>query len=91
MPVIVDLGVMYRRNGQPDKALEMFNKALELQPGFEQALFNKGVVQYNDLADAKGAIETWKELLIVNPNAKGPNGVPVSEMLKQLTPDTEFK
>lgn len=91
VPVIVDLGVMYRRNGQPDTAIEMFNKALELQPGFEQALFNKGVVLYNDLGDTKGAVQAWKELLIVNPNATGPNGVLVSELIKDLGDEAEWK
>jgi cytochrome c-type biogenesis protein CcmH/NrfG len=91
VPVIVDLGVMYRRNGQPEKAVEMFNKALELQPGFEQALFNKGVVLYNDLGNTKGAVEAWKELLSINPNATGPNGVPVAEMVENLADEAEWK
>lgn len=91
VPVIVDLGVMHRRNGQPDKAIETFDKALELQPGFEQALFNKGVVLYNDIGDTKGAVKVWKELLTVNPNATGPNGVPVAEMIENLADEAEWK
>lgn len=91
VPVMVDLGVMYRRNSQPDKALEVFNKALELQPGFEQALFNKGVVLYNDLGDTKGAVQAWNELLIVNPGATGPNGVPVSQMVENLADEATWK
>lgn len=90
VPVIVDLGVMYRRNSQPDKAVEMFNKALELQPGFEQALFNKGVVLYNDLGDTQGAIDVWKELITINPNATGPDGTPVSEMIENISTEVEW-
>ncbi len=84
-PVLTDLGVMYRRSGQPEKAIESFNKALTIQPGFEQALYNRGVVQANDLADIKGAIASWKELLQVNPGAKTPNGVPITEMVENLS------
>ncbi len=83
--VLTDLGVMYRRNGQPEIAIETFDKALAASPGFEQALFNKGVVLYNDLGDIKGAIQSWRELLIVNPGATGPNGVPVEKMVEDLS------
>jgi tetratricopeptide (TPR) repeat protein len=91
VPVMVDLGVMYRRNSQPEKAVEEFDKALEIQPGFEQALFNKGVVLYNDLSDTKGAVKVWKELLAINPNAKGPNGALVSEMVENLDDEANWK
>jgi tetratricopeptide (TPR) repeat protein len=84
-PVLTDLGVMYRRNGQPEKAIEAFDKALASTPGFEQALFNKGVVLYNDLGDLGGALQAWRELLIVNPGAMGPNGVPVEKMVDDLS------
>ena len=82
--VLTDLGVMYRRNGQPEKAVETFNKVLEIQPGFEQALFNKGVVLYNDLGDLEGALQAWRQLLAINPGARGPNGVAISEMVDNL-------
>ena len=81
---LTDLGVMYRRNGNSDKAIEIFDKALQVTPGFEQALFNKGVVLYNDKGDMEGALQTWRELLIVNPGATGPNGVPVETMVDDL-------
>jgi cytochrome c-type biogenesis protein CcmH/NrfG len=84
-PVLTDLGVMYRRNGQPDKAIEMFDKALEINPALEQAMFNKGIVLYNDLGDVNGAIENWKSLLQINPDARGPSGIPVSTMVDDLS------
>jgi len=83
--VHTDLGVMYHRNGQPDKAIEAFDKALALQPGFEQALFNKGIVYYNDLGDTSAAIRVWNELLIVNPGATGSDGVPIAQMIKNIS------
>lgn len=84
-PVMTDLGVMYRRNGEPEKAIEMFDKALEINPVLEQARFNKGVVLHNDLGDTEGALQAWQELLRINPGARGPNGVPVSTMVEDLT------
>jgi len=90
-PVLTDLGVMYRRNGQPDKAVESFDKALEASPGFEQALFNKGVVLYNDMGDLEGALQSWRELLIVNPGATGPNGVPIETMVDDLSKQLQNK
>ena len=83
--VLTDLGIMYRRNGQPDKAIETFDKALQVSPGFEQALFNKGIVLYNDFGNAAGAIGIWKELVIVNPGARTPNGGLVSEMIDNFS------
>ena len=90
-PVLTDLGVMYRRNGEPEKAIEMFDKALEINPSLEQAMFNKGIVQYNDLGDVNGAIQAWKELLQINPGAKGPNGVPVATMVEDLSKQIQDK
>jgi len=82
--VLTDLGVMYRRNRQPDKALEIFNKAIAIDPTLEQARFNKGVVLYYDMGDREGAIKAWEEVLKINPNALAPNGQPISEAIKSL-------
>lgn len=90
-PVLTDLGVMYRSNGQPDKAIEAFDQALQASPGFEQALFNKGVVLYNDLGDLENALQAWRELLTVNPGAMGPNGVPVEKMVDDLSRQLQSK
>ena len=84
-PVLTDLGVMYRRNGQPNQAIESFEKAVQISPGFEQALFNKGVVLYNDMGNLEGAIQAWRELLLVNPGYMGPGGVTVEKMVDDLS------
>lgn len=89
--VLTDLGVMYRRNKQPDKAIESFDKALQVAPGFEQALFNKGIVLLNDQGNLEGALQAWRELLIVNPGAMGPNGVPVENMVEDLSRQLQSK
>ena len=82
--VLTDLGVMYRRNGQPEKALAVFDQAMSIAPNHEQSRFNKGVVLRYDLNDREGAIKAWEELLKINPNALAPNGMPVSEAIKEL-------
>jgi tetratricopeptide (TPR) repeat protein len=89
--VLTDLGVMYRRAGQPDKAVETFDQALKIIPGFEQALFNKGIVLLNDLGKNEEALKTWKELLLINPGARGPDGTPVSELVEKLPAFQEKK
>ena len=82
--VLTDLGVMYRRDGAFEKALASFDQAIAIAPTLQQPRFNKGVVLYYDLKDKDGAIKAWEELLKVNPNATTPNGVPLSEAIKNL-------
>jgi tetratricopeptide (TPR) repeat protein len=75
---------MYRRNGQPLKAIESFDKAMAIVPNHEQSRFNKGIVLRYDLNDREGAIRAWEELLKINPGAIAPNGQPLSEAIKTL-------
>ena len=75
---------MYRRNGQSDKALESFDKAIAADPSHEQARFNKGIVLNYDMNDREGAIRVWEDLVKVNPNATAPNGQLISEAIKSL-------
>ena len=82
--VITDLGVMYRRDGQYDKALDCFRRTLAIEPGHPVALFDMGVVYYYDLHDAASARKAWEELVAKTPQAKAPDGTPVSELLKQI-------
>ncbi len=82
--VMTDLGVMYRRSGQSPKAIETFDKVLEINPGHEQALFNKGVVLFYDVNNHEGALETWRTLVKINPNATTPSGSSISELIEQL-------
>jgi len=89
--VLTDLGVMYRHSGQPDKAVETFNQALVVSPGFEQALYNKGIVMYYDLGKIGEALKAWKELLLINPDARGPDGTPVSDMVDKSAAFQEKK
>ncbi len=87
--IMTDLGIMYRRNGQPDKALAEFNKVIALASGHQQARFNKGVVLLWDMHDKAEALRVWKELLTLNPLALTPAGDPLSEMVEQLEQESQ--
>ncbi len=84
-PVLTDLGIMYRRSGDPREAVRRFDQAIAVDPKLENAHFNKGIVLRYDLKDREGAIQAWEELLKVNPLAMAPNGQSVDQLL------TEFK
>lgn len=82
--VLTDLGIMYREIGRYDKAVECFRKAVAIDPGHQNALFNAGVVLFNDMKLKAEAAAMWEQLLSVNPQAHAPNGIPLSEMIKEL-------
>jgi tetratricopeptide (TPR) repeat protein len=82
--VWTDLGVMYRRSGDPAKAISSFDKAIELDPRHEQAYFNKGIVQLHDLGDREAALQTWQELIKINPNFQTPTGQTIKGLVEKL-------
>lgn len=79
-----DLGVMYRRTNQPEKAIEAFDKAISINPTHEVSRLNKGIVLMYDLGDQESAIESWENLLKINPNAKTGNGDSVREFVDHI-------
>ena len=81
---LTDLGVMYRRNGDPEKSLASFDRAIAADPGHETARFNKGIVLLHDFNDKKGAIAAWRKLLEVNPLAMTPNGQSVDGLINHF-------
>jgi cytochrome c-type biogenesis protein CcmH/NrfG len=82
--VLTDMGVMYRRNKNPKKAIEIFDLAIAADPAFETARFNKGVVLMHDMEDMAGGILAWEGLLKVNPMAKSPNGESLSSLVERM-------
>ncbi len=80
--VMTDLGIMYRRKGEPDKAVTIFSHVITIAPKHENARFNKGIVMLNDLQDREGAIAAWEGLLEINPMAMAPNGQSVDELIQ---------
>lgn len=81
--VWTDLGVMHRRNRNPQEALRCFDKAIEINPQHQQSRFNKGIVLMFDLRKHEEALNSWRDLLKINPNATAPDGTPISQLLKQ--------
>jgi len=82
--LLTDLGVMYRRTKQPKKALEFFDKAIDMDPNHEPARFNKAIVYRYDLNNPEGAIATLEELLDINPQARAGNGELISDFIANI-------
>jgi cytochrome c-type biogenesis protein CcmH/NrfG len=82
--VLTDMGVMYRRAGKPQEAINTFNRAIAVDPKHEVSRFNKGIVLLHDLKDTPAAIKAWEELLEVNPVAMTPSGQSVDQMITQM-------
>jgi len=82
--LVTDLGVMYRRAKQPEKAIEYFNRAIKIAPDHEPARFNKAIVYMYDLNSPDKAISSLEELLKINPEARAGNGELISDFVKNL-------
>lgn len=82
--VLTDLGVMYRRSGDPRKAIASFDKAIALAGDHPTPRFNKGIVLLNDLNDVEGALQAWEELVKQHPDATAPNGKLVTEVIAEI-------
>jgi len=68
--VRTDMGIMYRKLGQFDKALEEFGKAAQSDPRHANSRYNIGIVLLHDKQDIRGAIKAWGEYLRVDPNSE---------------------
>ena len=54
--------------GSGDKAMEIFNQALNVDPTLANALYNLGMLKWQVHGDVKGAIACWEKLIKTNPN-----------------------
>ncbi len=68
--VRTDMGIMYRKLGQFDRALEEFRKAAQIDPKHANSRYNIGIVLLHDKHDMKGAITAWEDYLKVDPNSE---------------------
>jgi len=68
--VRTDMGIMYRKLGQFDRAIEEFRKAAQSDPKHMNSRYNIGLVLLHDKQDMKGAIKAWEEYLKVDPNSE---------------------
>ncbi|MGQ9645551.1 MAG: tetratricopeptide repeat protein [Thermodesulfobacteriota bacterium] len=83
--VRTDMAIMYRRLGDPDRALQEFRQAAHNDPKHINSRFNIGIVLLHDKQDIKGAIKAWEEYLKVDPNSERANRVRAQmENLKKM-------
>ena len=87
--ILTDLGVMYRLDKQPEKAIEFFDKAIKTNPRHEISRLNKGIVLLYDLGRIPEALQAWQELLGINPNVTTANGKPLRDLLTEVKKETE--
>ncbi|MFH2124680.1 MAG: tetratricopeptide repeat protein [Pseudomonadota bacterium] len=87
--ILTDLGVMYQRDQQADKALEVFDQAIRTNPRHEASRLNKGIVLFSDLGRVTEALQSWQELLNINPDATTANGKSVRDLIAELTKEID--
>lgn len=65
--VRTDMGTAIWYMGNPDGAIREYETALKYQPDYPETLVNMGIVKWQGKHDAKGALELWQRLLMLNP------------------------
>jgi len=66
--VLTQLASSYYYQGDTDKAIATLQRALKIDPGYANALYNLGMMQWQVKSDPKGAIALWEKLLKTNPD-----------------------
>jgi tetratricopeptide (TPR) repeat protein len=66
--VRTDMATAYHLMGQPDRAIQEYDAVLKLDGKHANALFNEGMVKWQDKMDLNGAIASWKRLLDAHPD-----------------------
>lgn len=82
--LFTDLGIMYRRTGNPEKAVESFKKAQAMDPRHLMSRLNEGIVRHFDLKDTAGALAAWEALLAIEPEIQLSNGEKLSSFIDNL-------
>lgn len=73
--VLTDQGVMFRRLGWFDRAIDNFTRANEINPAHATSVYNLGVVYRYDLQDFDKASAAWTHFLEINPAGPGSDRV----------------
>jgi tetratricopeptide (TPR) repeat protein len=87
--VRTDMATAYWYLGNPDRAIEEFNKALIYAPNNPNTLFNLGIVKWQGKHDSAGAIADFKKLLATSPNYEQKDKV--QQMLTDVEKQTASK
>jgi cytochrome c-type biogenesis protein CcmH/NrfG len=66
--VRTDMATALHFMGQSDRALQEYDEVLKIDSKHANALFNTGMVKWQDKQDMSGAIVAWKRLLQANPD-----------------------
>ena len=77
-----NLGISYYYVGAPDRALNQFERSLEVEPTHAQTLVTVGIVKAFGLQDLEGATVAWERVLEVAPD--GPEARAAREALSRL-------
>ena len=67
---ITHLGVILSIAGHDDNALEAFDKAISIDPGYAHAYWDKARVLYEVKQDHKGAIQAWEKFVALVPSGE---------------------
>jgi len=73
--VLTDMGTMYYKSGQPEKAIEAYNAAIAANSNHLNAWMNMGIVKRQALRDTSSAIAAWRRYLAIDPSAPGADQV----------------
>jgi len=66
--VRTDMATAYHLMGQSDRAIQEYDAVLKIDGKHANALFNEGMVKWQDKMDFSGAIASWKRLLEAHPD-----------------------
>ena len=75
------LGLIVAIGGHADAALETFDKALKIDPGYAPVYLYRGQVLYEVKRDYSGAVQSWQRFLALVP--KGEEHDRVADLVKE--------
>jgi tetratricopeptide (TPR) repeat protein len=81
--VLTDLGTMYFRSGQAERAVKAYEEAIAKDPRHRNAWMNLGIVKREGLGDQAGARQAWERFLEISPT--GPDAERVRTWLTQVS------
>ena len=88
-PVRTDMATALFYTNSVDQAISEFDRALQDDPKYGDALFDRGMVKWQGKMDIKGAMADWELLLKENPNY--PQADRVKTLMEQLKKHMNIK